>query len=86
MVPDPVIPGADEYQRKLSFEITEALAKRKPAKDALDSPKRMGQDHRPPRPGQAEGRLGREAGGNEGHRDRVPPGLGGQGQVAAAIA
>ena len=37
MVPDPVIPGADEYQRKLSFEITEALAKRKPAKEALDS-------------------------------------------------
>ena len=23
VVPDPVIPGADEYQRKLSFEITE---------------------------------------------------------------
>ena len=26
LVPDPVIPAADEYQRKLSFEITEALA------------------------------------------------------------
>ena len=37
LVPDPVIPAADEYQRKLSFEITEALAKRKPAKEALDS-------------------------------------------------
>jgi multiple sugar transport system substrate-binding protein len=37
LVPDPVIPAADEYQRKLSFEITEALAKRKSAKDALDS-------------------------------------------------
>ena len=37
VVPDPVIPGADEYQRKLSFEITEALAKRKSPKDALDS-------------------------------------------------
>jgi multiple sugar transport system substrate-binding protein len=35
-VPDPVIPGADEYQRKLSFEITEALAKRKAPKEALD--------------------------------------------------
>jgi len=37
VVPDPVIPGANEYQRKLSFEITEALAKRKSPKDALDS-------------------------------------------------
>jgi multiple sugar transport system substrate-binding protein len=37
LVPDPVIPAADEYQRKLSFEITEALAKRKSAKDALDN-------------------------------------------------
>jgi multiple sugar transport system substrate-binding protein len=37
VVPDPVIPGADEYQRKLSFEITEALAKRKQPKDALDT-------------------------------------------------
>ena len=37
VVPDPVIPGADEYQRKLSFEITEALAKRKSPKEALDS-------------------------------------------------
>ena len=37
VVPDPVIPAADEYQRKLSFEITEALAKRKSPKDALDS-------------------------------------------------
>jgi multiple sugar transport system substrate-binding protein len=37
VVPDPVIPGADEYQRKLSFEITEALAKRKQPKDALDA-------------------------------------------------
>jgi multiple sugar transport system substrate-binding protein len=36
VVPDPVIPGADEYQRKLSFEITEALAKRKSPKDALE--------------------------------------------------
>jgi multiple sugar transport system substrate-binding protein len=36
LVPDPVIPGADEYQRKLSFEITEALAKRKSPKDALE--------------------------------------------------
>ena len=30
-------PAADEYQRKLSFEITEALAKRKSPKDALDT-------------------------------------------------
>ena len=37
VVPDPVIPGADEYQRKLSFEITEALAKRKTPKDALET-------------------------------------------------
>jgi multiple sugar transport system substrate-binding protein len=37
VVPDPVIPGADEYQRKLSFEITEALAKRTQPKDALDA-------------------------------------------------
>ena len=37
LVPDPVIPAADEYQRKLSFEITEALAKRKAPKDALDT-------------------------------------------------
>ncbi len=37
VVPDPVIPGADEYQRKLSFEITEALAKRKSPKEALDT-------------------------------------------------
>jgi multiple sugar transport system substrate-binding protein len=37
VVPDPVIPGADEYQRKLSFEITEALAKRKPPKEALEA-------------------------------------------------
>jgi multiple sugar transport system substrate-binding protein len=37
VVPDPVIPAADEYQRKLSFEITEALAKRKTPKDALDA-------------------------------------------------
>jgi hypothetical protein len=36
-VPDPVIPGANEYQGKLSFEITEALAKRKSPKEALDS-------------------------------------------------
>jgi hypothetical protein len=33
----PIIPGADEYQRKLSFEVTEALAKRKQPKDALDN-------------------------------------------------
>jgi multiple sugar transport system substrate-binding protein len=37
VVPDPVIPAANEYQRKLSFEITEALAKRKTAKDALNA-------------------------------------------------
>jgi multiple sugar transport system substrate-binding protein len=37
VVPDPVIPAANEYQRKLSFEITEALAKRKAPKEALDS-------------------------------------------------
>src|SRR4029453_1055109 len=37
LVPDPVVPAADEYQRKLSFEITEALAKRKSPKDALDA-------------------------------------------------
>jgi len=37
VVPDPVIPGADEYQRKLSFEITEALARRKAPKDALET-------------------------------------------------
>ena len=36
-VPDPIIPGSNEYMRKLSFEVTEALAKRKPVKDALDS-------------------------------------------------
>lgn len=30
-------PGADEYQRKLAFEITEALAKRKAPKDALET-------------------------------------------------
>ena len=37
MVPDPILPGASEYMRKLSFEITEALAKRKSSKEALDS-------------------------------------------------
>jgi multiple sugar transport system substrate-binding protein len=37
VVPDPIMPGANEYQRKLSFEITEALAKRKSPKDALAS-------------------------------------------------
>jgi multiple sugar transport system substrate-binding protein len=37
VVPDPVLPAANEYQRKLSFEITEALAKRKTAKDALNA-------------------------------------------------
>ncbi|MBI2202973.1 MAG: extracellular solute-binding protein [Candidatus Rokubacteria bacterium] len=37
VVPDPIIPGANEYQRKLSFEITEALAGRKPVKAALDT-------------------------------------------------
>jgi multiple sugar transport system substrate-binding protein len=37
VVPDPVIPGANEYQRKLSFEITEALAKRKSPREALDT-------------------------------------------------
>ncbi len=37
LVPDPVIPAADEYQRKLPFEITEALAKCKSPKDALDN-------------------------------------------------
>jgi multiple sugar transport system substrate-binding protein len=37
VVPDPVIPAANEYQRKLSFEITEALAKRKSPKEALES-------------------------------------------------
>ena len=37
LVPDPVVPAADEYQRKLSFEITEALAKRKSPKEALDN-------------------------------------------------
>ena len=69
VVPDPVIPGADEYQRKLSFEITEALAKRKPPKDALDSAAaRVGQDHRPPRPRQAEGGVGREDDRDEGDR------------------
>ena len=36
-VPDPILPGANEYMRKLSFEITEALAKRKTPKDALDT-------------------------------------------------
>jgi len=36
-VPDPILPGANEYMRKLSFEITEALAKRKSSKEALDS-------------------------------------------------
>jgi multiple sugar transport system substrate-binding protein len=36
-VPDPILPGANEYTRKLSFEITEALAGRKPAKVALDA-------------------------------------------------
>jgi hypothetical protein len=30
LVPDPVVPVADEHQRTLSLEITEALAKRKP--------------------------------------------------------
>jgi multiple sugar transport system substrate-binding protein len=35
-VPDPIIPGANEYTRKLSFEITEALAGRKTPKAALD--------------------------------------------------
>src|SRR5262245_10807016 len=35
VVPDPILPGNNEYQRKLSFEITEALAKRKSPKDAL---------------------------------------------------
>ncbi len=62
LVPDPVIPAADEYQRKLSFEITEALAKRKAPKDALDTAatewdkitERRGRR-------QAEGGLGREA-------------------------
>lgn len=37
VVPDPVIPGANEYQVKLSFQITEALAKRKSPKEALDA-------------------------------------------------
>jgi multiple sugar transport system substrate-binding protein len=37
VVPDPIIPGANDYQRKLSFEITEALAKRKAPKEALDA-------------------------------------------------
>src|SRR6266702_6761809 len=37
LVPDPVVPAADEYQRKLSFEITEALAKRKSPKEALET-------------------------------------------------
>jgi multiple sugar transport system substrate-binding protein len=36
-VPDPIVPGANEYQRKLAFEITEALAKRKSPKGALAS-------------------------------------------------
>jgi multiple sugar transport system substrate-binding protein len=36
VVPDPIIPAANEYQRKLSYEITEALAGRKTAKAALD--------------------------------------------------
>jgi multiple sugar transport system substrate-binding protein len=36
-VPDPIIPGANEYQRKLSFELTEALARRKSPKEALDA-------------------------------------------------
>ena len=84
LVPDPVIPAADEYQRKLSFEITEALAKRKSPKDALDNAAKEWDkitERRGPR--QAEGRVGREAGGDEGARHRVPPGLGGQGQVGA---
>ena len=37
VVPDPILPGASEYMRKLSFEITEVLAKRKSPKEALDS-------------------------------------------------
>jgi ABC-type glycerol-3-phosphate transport system substrate-binding protein len=37
VVPDPILPGANEYMRKLSFELTEALAKRKPPKEALDA-------------------------------------------------
>ena len=36
-VPDPILPGANEYMRKLSFELTEALAKRKSPKEALDA-------------------------------------------------
>jgi len=37
VVPDPILPGANEYMRKLSFELTEALAKRKSPKEALDT-------------------------------------------------
>jgi multiple sugar transport system substrate-binding protein len=36
-VTDPILPGANEYMRKLSFELTEALAKRKSPREALDS-------------------------------------------------
>jgi multiple sugar transport system substrate-binding protein len=37
LVPEPVIPASYEYGRKLSFWITEALAKRKAPKEALDA-------------------------------------------------
>jgi multiple sugar transport system substrate-binding protein len=37
VVPDPILPGSNEYMRKLSYELTEALAKRKSPKDALDT-------------------------------------------------
>jgi ABC-type glycerol-3-phosphate transport system substrate-binding protein len=37
LVPDPIIPGSNEYTRKLSFEITEARAKRKAPTEALDA-------------------------------------------------
>jgi multiple sugar transport system substrate-binding protein len=37
VVPDPILPGCNEYTRKLSYEITEALAKRKSPREALDS-------------------------------------------------
>jgi len=36
-VPGPILPGANTYIRKLSFELTEALAARKSPKEALDS-------------------------------------------------
>jgi len=80
--PDPVIPAADEYQRKLSFEITEALAKRKSPKDALDNAAKEWDRSTERRGLEKQKAAWGESSRDEAARHRASSGVGGQGQVS----